>query len=329
MQVKGNVRIYRSATATQAAQLYVGEEGTYNTQTKEVGAENLHTSNYPYLMGGEQMTTMAENAKLILHGSFTTHDSSQPDFTLRARRIRFYEGDRVIMRDVTFYIGRIPVFYWPYVYQSLDDAFSFLVSPAYLSSWGMSVLSRLTFPITKNITGLVRLDLRARRGVALGFDSDIDYGKDNSSSAKLRTYFLRDANPYSNRTSLPRGSIPTDRFRLSLADRTNFTEDTSGTINVTKLSDPFVLQDFFPAEFRINPQPDNVVTVAKVKPLYTLTAYTRFQMNDFYETTERLPAVALDITRQPVFGSPIFYEGEASIASLQRSFANDSTFQRL
>ncbi len=53
VQVKGNVRIYRSATPTQAAQLYVGEEGTYNTQTKEVGAENLHTSNYPYLMGGD------------------------------------------------------------------------------------------------------------------------------------------------------------------------------------------------------------------------------------------------------------------------------------
>ncbi len=167
------------------------------------------------------------------------------------------------MRDVTFYVGRIPIFYWPYVYQSLDDAFSFLVSPAYLSSWGMSLLSRLTFPITKNISGMVRLDLRARRGVALGFDSDIDYGKNNSSFAKLRTYFLRDSNPFSNRTSLPRGSIPTDRFRLSLADRTNFTEDTSGTVNVTKLSDSFVLQDFFPAEFRVNPQPDNVVTLSQ------------------------------------------------------------------
>ncbi len=52
-------------------------------------------------------------------------------------------------------------------------------------------------------------------------------------------------------------------------------------------------------------------------------------MNDFYETTERLPEVALDITRQPVFGSPIFYEGEASFASLHRSFASDSAFPGL
>jgi len=327
VHVQGHVRIYRSAAPNKPTELYVGNQGTYNTETKEISAESLHTSNYPYLVAGEQMTTIEDNAKLILYGSFTTHDSSKPDFTLRARRVRFYEGDRVIMRDVTFYVGKVPIFYWPYVYQSLDDAFSFIISPAYLSSWGPSLLGRVTFPITDHINGIVRLDYRGRRGAALGFESEIEYGKNNSSSARLRTYFIRDQNPFLNRTSLPRGSIPTDLFRLSLLDRTNFTSDIYGTINVARLSDPFVLQDFFQAEFRLNPQPDNVVAVAKVNPLYTLTAYTRFQMNDFFETTERLPEVALDIKRQPLFGTPIFYEGEASFANLRRSFASDSPNQ--
>ena len=39
----------RTARAT-----LVGDEGTYNTETKEIGAENLHTTNYPYLIGGER-----------------------------------------------------------------------------------------------------------------------------------------------------------------------------------------------------------------------------------------------------------------------------------
>jgi LPS-assembly protein len=182
----------------------------------------------------------------------------------------------------------------------------------------------VTFPITKDINGAVRLDLRGRRGIALGFESDIDYGKDNDSSARLQTYFLRDQNPFINRTSLPRNSIPTDRFRLSLANRTKITDELNATVNVTRLSDPFILQDFFQSEFRVNPQPDNLVALTKVNPLYTLTAYSRFQLNDFYETTERLPEIALDVKRQPVFGSPIFYEGETSFGSLRRSFASDS-----
>ncbi len=65
-----------------------------------------------------------------------------------------------------------------------------------------------------------------------------------------------------------------------------------------------------------------------MNPLYTLTAYSRFQLNDFYEVTERLPEIALDIKRQPVFDSPVFYEGESSFSSLRRSFATDSPFRR-
>ncbi len=327
VHAEGNVRIYRGAFGKHPAELYVGDSGTYNTQTKQISAETMRTTNYPYLFGGKDISTIGDNAKLILNGTFTTHDSATPDFTLRARRVRVYEGDRVIMRDVTFYIGKVPIFYWPYLYQSLDDTFSFIISPAYLSSWGPSLLGRVTFPITKDISGTVRLDLRGRRGIALGFESEIEYGKKNKSAAKLRTYFLRDQNPFLNRTSLPRGSIPTDRFRLSLADRTDFGNNITGTINVTRLSDPFILQDFFQAEFRLNPQPDNVVSIAKVNPNYTLTAYTRFQMNDFYETTERLPEIALDVKRQQVLGSPIFYEGETSFGSLRRAFASDSPFQ--
>lgn len=76
-----------------------------------------------------------------------------------------------------------------------------------MSSWGPSLLSRLTFPITDDIKGNLRLDYRARRGFAGGFESEVKYGKAKSSFAKLRTYFVRDENPFVNRTSLPRGAF--------------------------------------------------------------------------------------------------------------------------
>jgi hypothetical protein len=286
----------------------------------------LRTIDVPFFVGGEQISTIEDNGKLILNGNFTTHDSSKPDFRLRARRVRVYEGDRIIMRDVTFYVGNLPIFYWPYIYQSLDDDFSFIVTPAYLSSWGPSLLSRVTFPINDKIKATARLDLRGRRGIAVGFDPYLKYGKNDTSFARLRTYFLEDQNALINRTSLPRGSVPTERYRVSLENRTNFAEDLYGTVNVTKLSDRYVLQDFFQSEFRIHPEPDNVVALTKYNPLYTLSAVSRFQVNNFFEATERLPEIALDVKRQPLFGSPIFYEGEASFANLRRNFASDSAF---
>lgn len=321
VHVYGNVRIYRGT------EVYVGERGTYNTETKKINADQLRTLNVPFFVGGDQISSIDENAKLVENGTFTTHDSDQPDFRLRARRVRIYEGDRVILRDVTFYVGKVPIFYWPYVYQSLDDDFNFLVTPAYLSSWGPSLLGRVTFPITDAIKATAHLDYRGRRGLAVGLDPYLTYGKKDTSFARLRTYFLEDQNPLLNRTSLPRGSIPTERYRVSLDDRTNFTENLYGTVNITKLSDEFVLQDFFQSEFRLNPQPDNVVALTKYSPNYTVTGFTRFQANNFFETTERLPELALDVKRQQIFGSPIFYEGETSAGFYQRSFAKGETLR--
>ncbi|MFN2509656.1 MAG: hypothetical protein ABR589_12900, partial [Chthoniobacterales bacterium] len=111
VHVEGNVRIYRGLD------LYVGDRGTYNTETKELTAHNLRTVDYPFLLGGKRLSTISEDAKLVQRGSFTTHDSSKPDFQIRATTVRVYEDDRVVLKNATFYVGNIPIFYWPYIYQ--------------------------------------------------------------------------------------------------------------------------------------------------------------------------------------------------------------------
>ncbi len=321
VSVEGHVRIYRDVN------IYVADRGVYNVETKQIRTSNVRTDYHPYFLSGENVTETSANVYRVEDANFTTHDSPRPDFHLHARTVRVYENDHVVFQNVTMYIGKIPVFWWPYMYQSLNDAFSFTISPAYLSSWGPSLLTQVTFPITEDIKGRIRLDYRGRRGVAVGFESDVDYGKDNSSNAKLKTYYIQDQNPEINRTGLPRGEISAGRYRASLEDHTDFTSDIYGIVDVTKLSDAFVMQDFYQSEFRINPVPDNVVAVAKTDPFYTLTAIARFQANDFFEQTERLPEVVLDVKRHALFGGPIFYEGETGVADLHRNFADKSDFE--
>lgn len=319
--LRGHVRVYRGLT------LYIAESGVYNTETKQIRGVNSRTESEPYFLSGENVQSISENGYLIRNGTFTTHDSAKADFHLRARKIRVYEGDRVIFMNVTMYIGNVPVFWWPYMYQSLSDSFSFTISPAYLSSWGPSLLTEVTFPITDNIKGRIRLNYMARRGVAIGFEPSIEYGKNNNSSADIKSFYLDDQNPSINRTGLPRGPVPTQRYLLSLQDRTIFSDDIYGIANITKLSDAFVMQDFFLREFQIDPVPDNVVAVTKTDPFYTITGILRFQANDFFTTTEREPEVALDIKRHALFGGPIFYEGETSFANLRLQFPEGSGFE--
>jgi LPS-assembly protein len=319
VELRGHVRIYRDAS------VYIAESGIYNTETKKLKALNARTESQPYFLTGGHVTSISENGYLIKDGTFTTHDSPKNDFHLRARTIRVYENDRVIFQYVTAYVGKVPVFWWPYLYQSLNEAFSFSISPAYLSSWGPSLLTQVTFPITEDIRGRFRLDYRGRRGVAVGLDSTMDYF--NDSQARLKTYYIQDQNPNLNETNIPRKDVPTGRYRVSLADTTNFTDDIYGLANLTKLSDQYVMQDFFQGEFRIDPVPDNVLAVTKTDPFYTLTAIERFQANQFFTTTERQPEVVLDIKRHGLFGGPIFYEGETGFANLRLQFPQGLGFE--
>jgi LPS-assembly protein len=321
VELRGHVRIYRDTS------LYLAESGVYNTETKKIRATNGRTEDQPYFLAGQNVTSISENGYLIQDGTFTTHDSPKSDFRLRARRIRVYEKDRVIFLNVTAYVGKVPIFWWPYLYQSLDQAFSFTISPAYYSIWGPSLLTQVTFPIRDNIEARLRLNYYGRRGPAIGFEPIIDYGKDESSSAKLKTFYIQDQNPNLNQTAVPRQDVPTGRYRLSLEDRTNFTDDIYGIANLTKLSDQYVMQDFFQGEFRVDPVPDNVIAVAKTDSFYTLTAIERFQANEFFTTTERQPEVVLDIKRHGLFGGPIFYEGETGFANLRLQFPQGLGFE--
>jgi len=307
--------------------LYVADEGVYNIDTKQIRTSKVRTEYHPYFLSGQEVNERSANVYHVEDASFTTDDSPRPDFHLHTRTVRVYENDHVVFQNVTFYIGKVPVFWWPYLYQSLNDAFSFSIAPADLSSWGPSLLTQVTFPITDDIKGRLRLDYRGRRGAAIGFDSDIDYGKDKSSNLKLKTYYADDQNPDINPTAAKRPVLDPNRYRVTIQDTTNFTKDVYGIVNVTKLSDAFVMQDFYQSEFRIDPVPDNVVALAKTSSFYTLTAIARFQANDFFEQTERLPEVVLDIKRTSLFGTPIFYEGESGFADLHRNFAEGSGFE--
>src|ERR1700730_10498219 len=321
VKLRGHVRIYRDVS------LYITESGVYNTETKKLRAITGRTESEPYFLTGAHVTSISDHGYLIQDGTFTTHDSPKADFRLHARKIRVYEGDRVIFMNVTAYVGKVPILWWPYLYQSLDREFSFTVSPAYYSTWGPSLLTQVTFAITDNIEARLRLNYYGRRGPAIGFEPIINYGKDESSTAKLKTFFIQDQNPDINQTNVPRQEVSASRYRLSLEDRTNFTDDIYGIANITRLSDQYVMQDFYQGEFRIDPVPDNVIALTKTDPFYTLTAIERFQANEFFTTTERSPEVVLDVKRHALFGGPIFYEGETGFANLRLQFPEGSGFE--
>ncbi|RYD73767.1 MAG: hypothetical protein EOP84_21030, partial [Verrucomicrobiaceae bacterium] len=320
--VSGNVRIYRDG------QLFTGERAVYNLETKQLTAADFRGGAYPFRFAGSTLSTLGPNAYLVRDAIFTTSDSSKPDYVLRAKRVRIYPNDRVIFSNVRLYIGKTPVFWFPYIYQNLNQEQSFSLSPGYSSRLGAFLLSRYTFPITDNWSGTFRLDLMSERGVGVGFDSEWA-SLDKRNWGRFRSYYVHDASPDTDKSSDRDDDegIDSGRYRISLQDRTYFTEDIYSTVDINKLSDIRYLEDFEPGLVRRDPNPDNMIALTKWDEDYTLNLIGRKQLNEFLDFTERLPDLALDIKRQPLFGSGFFYQGETSTGYYKRNFSDLSLLQ--
>jgi len=314
----GQVRIYRDAFH------FVGERAVYNLESKKLRAADFAGDAHPFKLGAETVSSLGGRGYRATEATFTTHDSAKPDYRIRAKSVRIYPDDRIIFSNVTLLVGKTPILWWPYLYQSLREDMAFSITPGYSNRWGAYVQTLYSFPIGDHASGQLRLDLRSERGPGAGLDSEYRFGKDNKSFGNLRTYIASDNDTEQNDTSIPRGEVDSTRYRVSLEQRTYWTEDIRSDWNVNILSDRYMLEDYFPGEFTVDPQPDTFSATTKWDENYTITLLTTIQVNDFQETTERRPELVIDIPRQPFFNTPFYYQGETGGALLEKRFEDES-----
>ena len=138
---------------------------------RAIQSDDMRSMQLPVLRhAGKQIDHARRRGRLVQQRQLSRPTiRANPDFSMRARRMRIYEGDRVIIRDVTFYVGQGADLLVALPLPVARRSFSYMISPAYLSSWGPSLLGHVTFPISDHINATMRLDYRGRRGVAIGF----------------------------------------------------------------------------------------------------------------------------------------------------------------
>ncbi|MDD5198482.1 MAG: LPS assembly protein LptD [Terrimicrobiaceae bacterium] len=318
----GDVRIYSKDN------VFTGQRALYNLESKQIRALEFKGQYTPLKFRAMSIQAPSLHQFNVRNAELTTDDSSEPSFHIRARSVRIYPDDRVIFSNSTLYIGQLPVFWFPYLFAFTNNT-GFELRPGYESTWGYFLLTGYNFPVGSggNIIATAKSDYRTKLGYAIGLDAKWQFGKDDRSYGLLKTYYAYDTDP---NYLLSPGHLAApddhDRYRVTFQDRLFLTDDIFFTADLNKLSDFSFLQDYFPAEFTNDPQPDNYLSLTKWDEFYTLTLLTRFQMNDFFETTERLPELVLNFKQHRLFDSPIYYDGQNSVGYLRRAFPDGSIF---
>ncbi len=319
----GNIRVYTPE------QVLTGQRAMFNLETKQMRALEISGTNFPMLFHAFNFRALSQREFRVKNGIFTTDDSSQPDFHVRSRSVRIYTDSRVVFSNSTVFVGKTPIFWFPYIFANLDNTgIEFL--PGYDSRWGAYLLTAYSFPITTGVTGKAKFDFRSEFGPSVGFDAEMKYGKNDRSFGQLRTDYVFETRDVTTveAPGEPAETRTTNRYRVSFQQRLFLTDDIYVTADINVLSDVDFLEDFYPGEFRVDPQPDNIVAATKWNEFYTLNLIGRWQVNDFQDVTERLPEFVADFKQTQLFGTPVNYDGETGIASLKRAFSNNPSFDQ-
>lgn len=298
---------------------WVGEQISYNFNTRQMETENFRTGKPPLFAEGKSLHgDVTNHTYSATNGYITTDDVAKPAQQIRARSITIVPGKYFRARNAVVYLGDVPVFYFPYYSRRLDRPSNhFVFTPGYRSSFGPFVLSGYNWLLNDYLDGAFHVDYRQRRGVGAGPDLNLHLMR--WGDVKLKYYYVHDEDPNAGGGTPP---VPADRHGFQFQyDAEPFTNLTFKSV-VSYQSDVRVFHDFFEGDYNSNPQQKTFVEANQRWDNFSLDVYAQPRVNDFFETVERLPEVKLTAFRQQVGPLPLYYESETSAGWYRRLFAD-------
>ena len=231
--------------------------------------------------------------------------------------------------NTTLRIYGVPVFWLPMIYTPKDESpglFSTQIGRS--SDWGYYVLLTKKFQFLEypNASTSLELDLYSKRGIGYGEKTTI--ATENSRTV-INAYGIYDQEPYESSGGDPKNplgksrfEIPHQRFDLQITHRTHITPRLDFRGQLEWMSDPYMLDDFFPERADAVTEPATYAALEYQHDRFSASLYTRFQVNDFYTTVQKMPEVRVDVQRQEILpGSNLYYQGSHTADILKMNWA--------
>ncbi|MEI6211435.1 MAG: hypothetical protein WCR06_07390 [bacterium] len=323
VHARGHIDLFRQAQGR-----WSGDSLDYNYITREglTGASETKAGTFTVL--GDETSMASNGMKRLVHGRLTTCAiTNAPDwhYWLAASEIEFREHDRITLYNAVPYFMGVPFFYVPYATRDLNHPLGPRLIPGYRSDWGPFLLSTYTYPLyappgKDALIGNALLDYRGTRGLAYGHEAD--WFSQAIGNGRFGFYLTDDQRPDSPDapTAMP---VDPSRYRVYLRHEANPTPVDQVLVQGDILSDPRVMEDFFPELYRGQNQPDNFVSYTHRGLTYAAGAGASGPLNGSFNGVGRAPEGWLQSMPQELFeDSGLYYESDSSAGYLVQQWAN-------
>jgi len=307
--------------------------------------------NLPIYIRADRVRQLARDRYLATNAKITTSEFYAPHYHLGAQRVLLidrtprdaagrvmgFEAGTFAAENVTFNVGGVPLLYWPSLRGDLRRSEVALrrFRMWYSDDFGLSARTRwelfsaLGLATPEGFDGILHLDYYGRRGPAVG--ADLDYTLENAFGL-FRGYYVHDTGE--DNLGLLRNKVEPEhpnRGRLLWRHRHYLPRDWQVTLELSYLSDPNFLEEYFEAEFDEGKEQETLIYAKKQRDNWAFTTLLQWRINDFLTQTEHLPDFAFYLSGEPLLGNAavLFSEARAGVVRFrpdERRLFNENRF---
>lgn len=299
--------------------IFFCDDVSYDFNAKRGVMNNASTVEEIWIMTGSKVEQIENNTIRILDARVSTCSKDHPHFYMTASEILFSPNREFVAKKATFWLGPVPIFYFPAYTRSLDKDAPFGVRFGVGSELGFQTLTRYDFLKTDHVKATANADLYTKRGVGVGVDAK---AFSESSKSKLVSYYINDQEFEPNQSTEKAGTL--SRYRISLNSNTRFESGIKSALEVNKHSDPDIYEDFFRDEFYEHVQWDNRYRLYYADEYYSSGLTLRFKTNDFDNMLERLPQYDFNIYEFELgTDTNLYFTSNNHVANLRQNFTDN------
>lgn len=232
----------------------------------------------------------------------------------------FDQGDRsILLINGMVKVYGLPVLWLPVFFKPKDEnpgLACFQYGHSSDLGYYINLYRRVVFTETPYFTAKIHADWYEKRGFGYGIEGRVNAPE---SRTDFFVYSIYDTDRYeTDDYDLFRQEVPHWRYDFRISNLTHITPrlDFRGVFDYQ--SDPYFKRDFFRSEYDRDPQPATFAALEQQFDHFSISAYARFRVNDFYTVVEHLPEVRLDVPRQELFNTGIYYQGDFDVSYLRR-----------
>ncbi len=283
-----------------------------------------------------QLATSGDKTLLKIYNARVTNDSyGKPVAYLQIPRLDIEREERpegtvhrpnkvvnVRAYNIVGKVYDVPIIYLPFAAAStLNRYFLRSISIGDSSRYGTYVLTKWDLQrlgLLDNDWDKLRLraDYYSDRGPAIGFDY---HYKRPDYEGLLTGYYLRDhgKDHYGSHEMEPDTE---NRGRIRWLHRHYLGDGWIADLEFTKISDRGFMDEFMERELEQDKDQESLFYLHRTWKHYMFTALGKFEVNDFYTTTEYLPQVTFSVASLPFWQDRLYFSMDSQIANIRRDY---------